>query len=330
MAKFQTAELHKTPGGNPGFFQPLQQTTQCVREHMAQLVGSRKPQIETAAALRILAILAREVSLRKSIPVTSMEVDYWQENFLAWFGRVKKHFAEDCREDFLANANADFEAIRECAKSFSAEPWQQKTDRFQWRVDFVNREAFDKACQSATEKYPVKLGIALDKYLKACIKRLSDDDNPESPLVVQVQETKPGDRPGSIAPRLVSFDDGVHSIIITDFGGFGNASMTANQLQTTVKKHLRANSKETLKDLDFDSESSLFCVRSESLASLSKVTEMIYRFVSDAQQANATTTRSKPTSKKKAPTKKMSAKRVANNTAVRKKKSKSPTKRKKS
>jgi hypothetical protein len=282
MTTIETSELHETPGGKSGFYRQLQAATQCARQHIAELKHSRKKDMFASGAIHGLALLAKHAS-RRSLPVSEKEVDYWKETFFDWFNAVKRYFQESIREEFRKKAELDFEAIREKAGTFSETPWEQLKDVYERPVRFRNRESFDLACERAKERFPIDLGIALDKYLQACVQRLLTEDDPSQPLVVKVREKPPEDKPGTVAPRLVTFDDGTYSLIVTSFRGLQRPASSGLGLQKAVQQFLQQNSKQTLAGLEFDSESSMFCVRSGSLKSLATVSEAIYTIASNAR-----------------------------------------------
>ncbi|MBL8815569.1 MAG: hypothetical protein JNL58_06035 [Planctomyces sp.] len=282
MAKIESSELHRTPGGSNGFRWQLQAATQCARQFIAELNGSRKPDMAASGAIHGLALLAREAS-RRSLPVSESEVDYWKEVFFKWFESVKRYFPEPLRDEFKKKAEADFAVIREAADIRSDTPWEQLRDRYERPIRFQSREKFDLACDRAKAKYPVNLGIALDKYLAACVQRLLDEDDIERPLVVKVKETLPADRPGSIAVRFITFDDGVHSLIVTSFGGLQRPANSGLGLQKAVQQLLRKTEQSTLEQLEFDSESSMFSVRSKSLNCLATVSQAVFSIAASAK-----------------------------------------------
>ncbi|MBA4029788.1 MAG: hypothetical protein C0478_02580 [Planctomyces sp.] len=216
-----------------------------------------------------------------------MEVDYWKEMFFKWFESVKRYFAESVREEFKSKAEADFALIREKADIRSDTPWEQLRTRYERPVRFPTREAFDLACDRAKAKYPVNLGIALDKYLAACVQRLLDTDDVERPLVVKVKEEAAADRPGTVAPRFITFDDGVYSIVVTSFGGLQRPANSGLGLQKAVQQRLRKTAPSTLDQLEFDSESSMFVVRSHSLDSLAAVSQAIFTTAAAAKETSS-------------------------------------------
>lgn len=282
MAKTESSDLHRTPGGSIGFRWQLQAATQCARQLIAELTGSRKPDMSAPGAIHGLALIASEAS-RRSLPVSEREVDYWEEMFFKWFESVKRYFAEPLRDEFRRKAEADFALIREKADVRSDTPWEQLRNRYERPVRFHNREMFDLACDKAKEKYPVDLGFALDKYLDACVQRLLDEDDPDRPLVMKVKETPREDKPGTVAPRLITFEDGVHSLIVTSFGGLQRPANSGLGLQKAVQQFLRKNAKSSLDNLEFDSESSMFAVRSKSLKCLAAVSEAIFTIAAAAE-----------------------------------------------
>lgn len=286
MARIETSDLHRTPGGRSGFYRQLQAATQCARQHIAELKGTRKRDMFASGAIHALALLAKEVS-RRGLPVTEMEVDYWREIFFVWFDSVKRHFPALLRDEFREKAEADFALIREKADSYSGTPWVQLKDCFERPVRFQGREMFDRACEAAKEKYPVDLGIAIDKYLHACVQRLLNEDELDTPLVVKVKEKRPEDVPGTVAPRLVTFDDGTYSLIVTSFGGLQRTARSGRGLQNAVRKFFQKSDKQLLDELEFDSESSMFCVRSKCLQVLGRVSEAIFTIAANAKLSNS-------------------------------------------
>ncbi len=286
MAKIESSDLHKTPGGKGGYLFQLQTATQCVRQHVAELRGCRTRDMFASGAIHALALLASDVP-KRGLPVTEKEVDYWSETFFGWFNSVKQHFPEPLRAEFQEKAEADFAVIREKANTFSETPWEQLKDTIERPVRFKDRDTFDRALEAAKTKYPVKLGIALDKYLLACVQRLLSDDNPDAPLVVNFKEGPPEDKPGTVAPRFVTFDDGTHSLLVTSFGGLGRLVQSGLGLEKAVRAFLRKRQPQLLNELNFDSESSMFCVRSNSVQSLAVVSEAIFTIAAEAKR-NAT------------------------------------------
>ncbi|MEW4565199.1 hypothetical protein AB1K70_21930 [Bremerella sp. JC770] len=286
MADIKTSDLHRTPGGKSGFFRQLQLATQCARQQIAELRGSRKLDMSASGAIHALAMLADEATQR-SMPVTEMEVDHWQETFFTWFRSVARYFPEALREEFREKAETDFAAIREKADTFSSTPWEQLKERYERPITFRDRETFDRACEAAKEKFPVDLGIALDKYLQACVQRLLSDQDADAPLAVKVKAERPEDAPGTVAPRFIAFEDGTYSLIVTSFGGLQRPAKSGTGLQNAVRKQIRKRDKQLLDALEFDSESSMFCVRSSCLQTLGVVSEVIFTIAANAKEATA-------------------------------------------
>ena len=283
MAKIESSDLHKTPGGKGGYFRQLQVATQCARQHVAELHGCRTRDVFASGAIHALALLASDMP-EVSLPVTKQEIDYWSETFFTWFNAAKQHFPEPLRSEFRAKAEADFAVIRDKAGTFSEKPWEQLKDMIHRPVRFKDRDTFDRACEAAKTKYPVTLGIALDAYLSACVQRLLTDDTPEAPLVVKVKEKPPEDKPGTVAPRFMTFDDGTHSLLVTSFGGFVRPVQSGLGLEKAVRAFLKKRQPQLLNELNFDSESSMFCVRSNSVQSLAIVSEAIFTIAADAKR----------------------------------------------
>ncbi len=281
MAKIESSELHRTPAGSIGFRMQLRVATQCARQLIADLVGCRKPDMPASGAIHALALLASEAS-RRSLPVSEREVDYWKEVFLKWFESVKRYYSDTARDQFLNKAEADVAVIREKADILSDPPWEQLRNRYEHSIRFPDRSAFDLASNRAKEKYPVALGSALDKYLQACVQRLLNEGETDQPLVVKVKEASPLDKPGTVAPRFISFDDGNHSLIVGSFGGLLPPANSGLGLQKAVQQYLRKTAKEKLDSLQFDSESSMFVVRSSSLTCLAAVSEAIFSIAAKA------------------------------------------------
>lgn len=286
MAEIKSSDLHRTPGGKIGFSHQLKLATQCARQHIAELNGSRKRDMSASGAIHALAMLADEAT-RRSLPVTEKEVDHWHETFFTWFGSVTRYFPEALREEFREKAEADFAAIREKADIFSSSSWEKLKDRYERPISFRDRETFDRAYEAAKEKFPVDLGIALDKYLQACVQRLLSDQGADAPLAVKVKAERPADAPGTVAPRFIAFEDGTHSLIVTSFDGLQRPAKSGTGLQNAVRKQIRKRDKQLLDELEFDSESSMFCVRSSCLPTLGIVSEVIFTIAANAKQANA-------------------------------------------
>lgn len=286
MAKIETSDLHRTPGGENGFYRQLQAATQCTRQHVAELNGSRKRDMVASGAIHALALLAKEAP-KRGLPVTKKEVDYWRETFFVWWNSVKRHFPEPLRDEFREKAETDFVLIREKADVYSGTPWEQLKDCFERPVRFRNREMFDRAREAAKEKYPIDLGIAIDKYLQACVRRLLNEEDLDAPLVVKVKEERPDDAPGTVAPRLVTFDDGTYSLIVTSFGGLQRPAKSGMGLQNAVRKLIQKSDQRLLDELEFDSESSMFCVRSKCLQTLGLVSQAIFTMAANAKVNNS-------------------------------------------
>ncbi len=191
------------------------------------------------------------------------------------------------RDEFRSKAEADFALIREKADIRSDTPWEQLRNRYEYPIRFQSRETFDLACDQAKAKYPVDLGFALDKYLQACVQRLLAADDIDSPLVVKMKEAPPADKSGTVAPRFITFDDGVHSLIVTSFGGLPRPANSGLGLQKAVQQFLRKATQSTLESLDFCSESSMFSVRSSSLNALAAVSEAIFAIAAAAKSKSS-------------------------------------------
>ena len=238
--------------------------------------------MSASGAIHALALLAKDTS-RRGLPVTEIEVDYWRETFFVWFNAVKRHFPGKSGEEFRKKAESEFALIREKAETYSSTPWDLLKDRYERPVRFKDKETFERAAKSAEEKYPVDLGIAIDKYLSACVQRLLSDDDIDAPLVVKVQAERPVDSPGTVAPRFIAFADGNYSLIVTSFDGLQRPAKSGLGLQNAVRKFIQKRDKQLLDSLEFDSESSMFCVRSKCLQALGTVSEAIFTIAANAK-----------------------------------------------
>jgi hypothetical protein len=221
----------------------------------------------------------------KDLSIPRQEAEEWQACFLAWFGRVKRHFAEEVAGDFLANAEDDFRVILECSSKMPEFMWREDVDKRFIMVEFANQAARDAANVAADQKYPVKLGSALQQYLMRCAAQLVGDD-----AVPPSNEPKAAaTRPAGLEMRFLPMEDSV-SLLIERFECFDTPEdvaqdivTTAYNLEAAVRNYLLEQSPKVLKRLQFDCESSTFVVRSADMQALSTVVEAILEMSRDAE-----------------------------------------------
>jgi hypothetical protein len=95
--------------------------------------------------------------------------------------------------------------------------------------------------------------------------------------------------PRTVPARLHCRGEGGYSLTVDDFAAFDTPEdleqdivVTAYDLQDAVKACLRELKSSATKQLDFNSESSLFSVDSASLPALVEVTEIVFQLATDA------------------------------------------------
>ncbi len=71
------------------------------------------------------------------------------------------------------------------------------------------------------------------------------------------------------------------------FGGLQQPATSGMGLQNAVRTFLAKNHKQLLDELEFDSESSMFCVRSKSLQPLGVVAEAIFTIAANAKDKHS-------------------------------------------
>ena len=285
MAKIFSSEIHLNDNASIQFGAAIVCAVRDVRQGIAQMAKSRKADEYAPGAIHALRKLCDGESGRGHIH--RKEVEEWQACFLAWFKRVKRWIPDEYVDGFLANAKDDFRVILDCSDNMSEDFWRKEVDERDIKITFKNDDALKAARKAADEKQPVQLGSALHKYIERCIATLVQEPVDETPANAHVDST-----PSSylIEPRFVLCDDGEFSMCLDNFDCFESADELAQDIVTTaydvedaVRNYVNTNCKDSVPDLDFDCESSMFCVRSATLESLAIVTEAIIRLATDRE-----------------------------------------------
>lgn len=258
-----------------------------VRRTAGRLKKSRKADESACGAIHALAKICRGERCTGLLDyrLYESEVEEWRESFFSWFKRVRRHFGEEEQEVFLAGAEEDFQTLLEVAKKGPKERWEEESLRTYMKIPFKTEEEWKLANKAADEKYPVELGSALANYLDRCIEELTTR---VSSAEVDQKKASPGRHTDSTSPRLVRHENGLMALCLDNFDAFDNEEDVEQDIlvggydvEAAIRACLKTEDSGCLDQLDFDSESSMFCVRSDNLGALQRVTEVIYRFFVD-------------------------------------------------
>ena len=280
MAKNYSSKMHGNDNASVSFGANIVGAVWEVRKTIANLATSRKADEYAPGAIHALRKLCEGEGKDLSIP--RQEAEEWQACFMAWYQRVKRHFSEVAARDFLANAEDDFRVILECSSKMPEFMWRKDVDKRFIMVPFENQAARDAADTAADEKHPVKLGSALQEYLKRCVAELvgAEVPPPTKPTNAAVAQTN------GLDVRFLQIDQTV-SLLIEDFGCFDNPEdvvITAFDLEEVVRSYLSQHSPKVLNKLHFDCESSTFVVRSKDIRALSDVLNVILEMAQDPEE----------------------------------------------
>ncbi len=285
MARIFSSELHRNENASIEFGGAIVRAVRAVRQGISVLAKSRKADEYAPGAIHALRKLCEGEG--QSSHIYRLEVEEWKDFFFAWLNRVKRWFPDGYADEYEKNAEDDFRVILECANEMPEYFWRNEVDKRHIRVAFKNDKDLDAARKAAEEKFPVQLGSALHEYIDRCIATLVDEPVPESPPVPQ-EDGSP--RPDVLEPRFVVHDDGMVSLCLDRFDLFDSIDdltqdivTTAYDVEDAVRNYITANCSETATSLDYDCESSMFCVRSENPETLAIVTHVLIRLATDRE-----------------------------------------------
>lgn len=283
MARIHTSDLHGNENASITFAAAILGAVWDVRSSIANLARSRKADEYAPGAIHALGKLCE--GEKECGHICRQEVEEWHSTFLAWFDRVKRLFPAQLAKKFLANAEADFQAILACSVQMGDSFWRKSADERHIRITFKNDHALKAARSAAEEKHPVELGSALHKYLTACIDTLVGN-LPPAPSTPNATDDSP---PAVFAPR-VTIQDGSWRLCLDQFDCFDSSEdleqdivVTAYDIEDAVRNYMSANHAAAAKGIRYGSESSLFCVRVSNLAALSTLLETLLLLASDHQ-----------------------------------------------
>jgi len=299
MTKIFSSDMHGNDNASISFnaavLSAMSGVCQMVRSRIDDLSKSRKADEWVPGSIHALRMLCEggfDKDRYCDHYLVREEVEEWQETFFAWFDRVKRHYPDEYRDQFLANAEDDFRVILECSSNPGLSPgWWRKSaaERF-IKIKFESPEALQAARRAADEKHPVDLGSALFTYLDNCIAQLIDEPVDEN----KAAET---DRPAEkqpdfdmLSPRMMWDEDGNVWMYLNSFDCFDTPEdleqdivTSAYDVEEALQNYLKEHHVKSLKQLKFDSESSMFCVSSKRPEALSLVTEVLLRFATDRE-----------------------------------------------
>lgn len=287
MAKY-SGKLNGNYNSSMSFNISIKRVIDWVRQDISYLAKSRKADEYAPGAIRALSKICQGEKCKHLIDydLYDSEVESWKNIFFSWFNRVKRHYGEEERELFVKNAENDFKILLEAAKSGPKEYWEEKSLIRSFPIQFETQEKLDSARKAAEIKHPVELGSAIHKYIYRCIDELFEEDqvkeSEHQKESLKYQQTE------ITAPKLMRHEDGMFSLMLDNFDAFDEEEdieqeilLNGYNVDNAIKSYFTEHKDNCLNDLNFDSESSLFCVRSANTSSLLKVTELFYKFFED-------------------------------------------------
>lgn len=285
MARIVSSELHRNDNASLMFGTAIVAAVRNVRPLIAILAGSRKADEHAPGAIHALRKLCEGEGQSGSI--YRQEVEEWKACFFKWFHRVKRWFPDEHADEFLANAEEDFRVILECSNEKPEYFWRSDVDERHLSVTFENEQALDAARKAAEEKHPVELGSALHKYIEKCIAALVEESGEEAPAVTRGENAPP---PDLLEPRIMMHDDGRMSLRFDRFDCFDapeeleqDIVTTAYDVEDAVRNYVNAHCTDKAADLEFDCESSMFCVYSAHPGTIATITEVLLRLAADRE-----------------------------------------------
>lgn len=213
------------------------------------------------------------------------EVLHWKEQYLKWF---KRYYKEEVAKEFLKNSEDAFQTILSASGNGPKDYWEKDAAERSISVSFKNQEELQKAKDAAESKHPVDLGSALHKYLETCIEKLF---NEEGNQVAEAKELPNKSELSFLEPKVFKHEKKqvftltleTLDILQTEENYNQDISLTGYDLEEAIKGFFTQHHSDILDVLDFDSESSAFCVTSARIDAVIKVTEVIYKFYENKQ-----------------------------------------------
>lgn len=300
MAKIYSDELHCNDNASIQFGSAILGAVGNVRRYVSILATSRKADEYAPGAIHVLRKLCDGEPHYLISELHRQEVEEWKTVFFQWFERVKRHFPEEYRDAFRANAEDDFRVILAYSGGKLGDfEWRKEAEERHIKISFKNETALEAARKAADEMYPVRLGSALHQYIDRCIAKLMGDTNQddgladaqtdsESPAASPIEQdnAEPSTRP--LTFRFLKHPDDCFSLLVEQFDCFDSEEdlsqdivTKAYDLEDAVKNYLLKNYSEIANTIHFDCESSMFCVRTNQQSSLVVVIEVLLLFATD-------------------------------------------------
>lgn len=231
-----------------------------IRNDINQLIKSKKTDFFVIGSIYNLSILIENGS---EISLGEKEVANWVNIIEKWKNRVKKRLTTDFIEE-----------LDTCIKTILSIAWEKDEDlneinKREWCIDIKNEELLKKYHKIANEKYPVKLGVSLSKYLEICLEKLIDTDI----TFEKIENNEKDSKEIEVYNPTFLKNKSDYSLLISNFTFFSKKNIiTAYDLENYVKIHLKQS---VLKKLSFDCESSLFSVQSTDIKQLHLLNELL-------------------------------------------------------
>lgn len=280
MAKQRSSsvELHKGDNASLAFEASVVALVDRVRESIGALRKSRKLNEWAPGALHALAkVCAGE---RQLVTLNRGEVEEWREVFFAWLERVEKKQDPLARAPYRESAESAFAAIVDASTDWPEHVWRDSSRERHIAVTFPNDEARMRARTVANERHPVALGSALHEYLRSCIEALTAEPSEQRPAT-HTRAQPPLDE----SPAIVSFADGRFSMSVEALTELTAPESLAEDYVANafdLEAAMRAGlSRAHLKDVEFDCESSLFTLHTQSPDALSACLQLLSKVASE-------------------------------------------------
>lgn len=299
MTKIFSSDMHGNDNASMSFnaavLRAMSGVCEMVRSDIDNLSKSRKADEYAPGGIHALRMLCEggfDENRYGSHYLVREEVEEWQEIFFAWFDRVKRHYPDEYRDQFLANAEDDFRVILECSRSPGGSPgwWRKRAAERFIKIKFESPEAKETARRAANEKHPVDLGSALYIYLEKCIAQLLDEPVDENKAAETDHPAEKRPDFDMLSARMMWEENGKLWLYLNCFECFDTPEdleqdivTSAYDVEEALQNYLKEHHTKILKQLKFDSESSMFCVSSKRPEALSLVTEVLLRFAADRE-----------------------------------------------
>lgn len=252
------------------FYDAMNHSVKNIRANIEFYKKSRKVNTSIFGYVKALRLLCEDSTVFDN-PIILTEAKQWEEILTTYCNRIQKKIPENIRKEFIKNLTEDIKFIVSKGKDEPEYVWKDRIFEREIRITIKNEELLNKYELLVNEKkeYKDRLGNPLHNYIQDSLENLNTETKTD--LVEENQKNIVK----TFQPTYFKSKPNQYTYLISDFSFFLNNEMLENDMEINaydiekkIKSHLKKVDTKLLKKLNFDCESSLFSVQTESLDNL--------------------------------------------------------------